>query len=162
MQEHGTRSAVAVRRRTGLVVAVAAAVVAVDQLTKTWAAHTLATRDIDLFWTLRLHLTRNRGAAFSVSFASGGLIAVLAIGVVVLLIALGRNLNTRTGVLSLGLVLGGAVGNLIDRAVRDADGFLGGAVIDFIDLQWWPIFNIADVAVSIGGILLVFTASKEA
>jgi signal peptidase II len=162
MQEHGTGSAVAARRRTGLVAAVAAAVVVVDQLSKTWAVHALVSKDIDLFWTLRLHLTRNRGAAFSFSFATGGIIAILAIAVVIVVIALGRSLDTRIGVLSLGLVLGGALGNLIDRAVRDADGFLGGAVVDFIDLQWWPIFNVADAAVVVGGVLLVFSASKNA
>jgi signal peptidase II len=144
-----------------LVAVVAAAVIAVDQLTKTWAVHTLATRDIDLVWTLRFHLARNRGAAFSLGFGSGGVVAILAIVVVIVLIAVGRSLGTRIGVLSLGLVLGGALGNLTDRLLRDGNGFLGGAVIDFIDLQWWPVFNVADMAVTIGGVLLVLTASKE-
>ncbi|MEY2434835.1 MAG: signal peptidase [Acidimicrobiaceae bacterium] len=139
----------------------AAVVVAIDQLTKAWAVHTLATRDIDLVWTLRLHLTRNRGAAFSLGFGSGGLIAILAIVVVFVLMALGRNLDSRIGVVSLGLVLGGALGNLADRAFRDGSGLLGGAVIDFIDLQWWPVFNVADIAVTIGGVLLVLSSSKE-
>lgn len=144
-----------------MVAAVAVAVIVIDQLTKTWAVHTLATRDIDLVWTLRLHLARNRGAAFSLAFGSGGVIAILAIAVVVVLIAIGRNLGTTIGVVSLGLVLGGALGNLVDRAFREGSGFLGGAVIDFIDLQWWPVFNVADMAVSIGGVLLVLTASKD-
>ena len=161
MQEHGVGPAIAARRRAGLVAVVAAAVIAIDQLTKTWAVHTLATRNIDLVWTLRLHLARNRGAAFSLAFGSGGVIAILAIVVVIVLIAVGRSLDTRIGVLSLGLVLGGAVGNLTDRLLRDGHGFLGGAVIDFIDLQWWPVFNVADMAVTIGGVLLVVTASKE-
>ncbi|MEY2421669.1 MAG: signal peptidase [Acidimicrobiaceae bacterium] len=161
MQEHGAGPAITARRRAGLVAAVAAVVIAIDQLTKTWAVHTLATRDIDLVWTLRLHLARNRDAAFSLGFGSGGLIAVLAIAVVVVLIVVGRSLSTRLGVLSLGLVLGGALGNLIDRAFRDGSGFLGGAVIDFIDLQWWPVFNVADMAVSVGGVLLIITSTKE-
>lgn len=144
-----------------MVAAVAAAVIAIDQLTKTWAVHVLATRDIDLFWTLRLQLARNRGAAFSLAFGSGGVIAILAIVVVIVLIAVGRSLDTRLGILSLGLVLGGALGNLTDRLLRDGSGFLGGAVIDFIDLQWWPIFNVADMAVSIGGVLLVLTTARE-
>jgi signal peptidase II len=161
LQEHGVGPAISPRRRAGLVAAVAAVVLAIDQLTKTWAAHTLADRDIDLVGSLRLHLARNRGAAFSLAFGTGGAIAILAIVVVIVLIAIGRSLDTRTGVLSLGLVLGGALGNLTDRAFREGSGFLGGAVIDFIDLQWWPIFNVADMAVSIGGVLLVLTASKE-
>ena len=121
----------------------------------------MATRDIDLVWTLRLHLARNRGAAFSLGFGSGGVIAILAIVVVIVFLVVGRSVNTKWGVLSLGLVLGGAVGNLVDRAVREGSGFLGGAVVDFIDPQWWPIFNVADMAVSIGGVLLVFVASAE-
>ena len=161
MQEHGTRPQVGVLgRRTGLVVALAAAVLAADHLTKAWAVRALTPDDIDLVWTLRLHLTRNRGAAFSFTFASGGVIAILAVVVVIVLIAMGRSLTTRLGILSLGLVLGGALGNLADRAFRDADGFLGGAVVDFVDFQWWPVFNVADAAVVIGGLLLVFTSSK--
>jgi signal peptidase II len=136
-------------------------VIAIDQLTKTWAAHTLADQDIDLVGSLRLHLAHNRGAAFSLAFGAGGAIAILAIAVVIVLVAIGRSLDTRIGILSLGLVLGGALGNLTDRAFREGSGFLGGAVIDFIDLQWWPIFNVADMAVSIGGVLLVLTATKE-
>jgi len=149
------------RRRTALVVVVAAAVITIDQLTKTWAVHTLATRDIDLFWTLRFHLARNRGPAFSLGFGSGGLIAILAIVIVIVFLVIGRSVDTKLGVLSLGLVLGGAIGNLADRAFRDGSGFLGGGVIDFIDPQWWPIFNVADMAVTIGGVLLVFTASSD-
>ena len=141
--------------------AVAAAVLAVDQLTKTWAVRVLDDGDIDLFWTVRLHLTRNRGAAFSLGLGSGGLIAILAIVVVIVLIALGRGIDSRIGAVSLGLVLGGALGNLTDRAFRDADGFLGGAVIDFIDFQWWPIFNVADMGVTIGGVLLVLVTARE-
>jgi signal peptidase II len=161
MQEHGVGPAITARRRAGLVAAVAAVVIAIDQLTKSWAVHTLATRDIDIVGSLRLHLARNRGAAFSLGFGTGGVVAVLAIVVVIVLIAVGRSLDTRVGVLSLGLVLGGALGNLADRAFREGSGFLGGAVIDFIDLQWWPVFNVADVAVTIGGVLLVLTATQE-
>ena len=161
VQEHGTGSSVTRRPRTALVVAVAAVVIAIDELTKTWAVHTLATRDLDVFWTLRFHLARNRGPAFSLGFGSGGAIALLAIGVVIAFLVLGRSVNTGLGVLSLGLVLGGALGYLADRAFRDVDGFLGGAVVDFIDLQWWPVFNVADMAVTIGGVLLVLSTSAE-
>ena len=161
MQEHGLGPALIARRRTALVVAVAAVVAVVDQLTKTWAVHTLATRDIDLVWTLRFHLARNRGPAFSLGFGSGGVIAVLAIAVVIVFLIVGRSVNTKSGVLSLGLVLGGAIGNLVDRVFREGSGFLGGAVVDFIDPQWWPIFNVADMAVTIGGVLLVLTFSAH-
>jgi len=161
LQEHGARTAVTAWRRASLVAALAAVLVVVDQLTKTWALRTLTTRDIDLFWTLRFHLARNNGAAFSVGLGSGGLIGLLAIGVVIVLVALGRNLDTRLGVVSLGLVLGGALGNLADRVFRSGSGFLGGRVVDFIDPQWWPIFNVADMAITIGGVLLVLSSYRE-
>ncbi|HEX7167995.1 MAG TPA: signal peptidase II, partial [Acidimicrobiales bacterium] len=57
----------------------------------------------------------------------------------------------------LGLVLGGAVGNLADRLFRDH----GGAVVDFVDLQWWPVFNVADIAISVGAVLLVVVGWRE-
>ena len=60
----------------------------------------------------------------------------------------------------LGMILGGAVGNLADRAARAGDGFLGGAVVDFIDLQWWPVFNAADSAIVVAGVILVLTAPR--
>lgn len=164
VQEHGSRASVtrlSRQRRTALVVAVAAIVITIDQLTKTWAVRTLATRDIDLFWTLRFHLASNRGPAFSLGFVSGGVIAILAIVIVIVFLVIGRSIDTRLGVLSLGLVLGGAIGNLVDRAFREGSGFLGGAVVDFIDPQWWPVFNVADMAITIGGVLLVFTASSD-
>jgi signal peptidase II len=144
-----------------LVIAVAALVVAADQLTKWWAVRTLDTGDIDLFWTLRLHLVRNTGAAFSLAGGRGGLVAILAIAVVIALIAFGRGIDTNLGAIALGLVLGGAAGNLIDRVFRDGTGFLGGAVIDFVDLQWWPVFNVADAAVSVGGLLIVFVVARS-
>jgi signal peptidase II len=58
-------------------------------------------------------------------------------------------------------VLGGAAGNLTDRAFREGDGVMGGAVVDFIDLQWYPVFNVADVAV-VGGALLLLLATALA
>jgi signal peptidase II len=155
--EPGTRT-----RLTGLVLAVAGAVIVVDQLTKWWATRTLADRDIDIVWTLRLRLIRNSGAAFSLAGGRGGLVGLLAIAVVIALIAFGRAIDTKVGAVALGLVLGGALGNLLDRLLREGSGFLGGGVIDFIDLQWWPVFNVADAAVSIGGILLVIVVSRTA
>ena len=66
--------------------------------------------------------------------------------------------NTRLPVaIALGLVLGGAFGNLADRLFREP-GLFRGAVVDFIDLRWWPVFNLADSAITCGCILLVLTA----
>jgi signal peptidase II len=58
-------------------------------------------------------------------------------------------------------VVGGAIGNLLDRVFREGGGLLGGAVVDFVDLQWWPVFNVADVAICVGAVLLSLTASRE-
>ncbi|MGE3835269.1 MAG: signal peptidase II, partial [Acidimicrobiia bacterium] len=55
-----------------------------------------------------------------------------------------------------------AVGNLLDRLLREGHGgLLGGAVVDFVDLQWWPVFNLADVAITFGAVLLALTAGRE-
>ena len=54
------------------------------------------------------------------------------------------------------MVFGGVLGNVTDRIFREGDGFLSGEVVDFIDLQWWPIFNFADVALVIGLPLLLY------
>ena len=140
---------------------VAAAVIVVDQLTKWWALETLDTRTIDLPWTLRLNLTLNRGAAFGLGSKYAPVIALAAVCVVVFVLGTTRGLDARWPRLGVGLVLGGALGNLADRLFREGSGFLGGAVVDFIDLQWWPVFNAADAAVCVGAVLLVLTAARE-
>ena len=118
---------------------------------------TLQTRTIDVVWTLRLDLARNTGAAFSRFVGQGPLIGLLAIGIVAVLLWQGRTVGSRTGAVALGLILGGALGNLADRAFRGG-GFMQGAVVDFIDLRWWPVFNVADSCVVIGAILLVIVS----
>ncbi len=149
--------ATAQRARWSLLLGTAAAVLAIDQLTKWWAVQTLDTRTIDIVWTLRLHLTINYGSAFSVAPGRGAVISVLALVVVAILLRSGRY-ATRPGMaVAIGLVSGGALGNLIDRAFRAGDGPLGGGVVDFIDLQWWPVFNIADTAIVVGALMLFGT-----
>ncbi|MBW3611492.1 MAG: signal peptidase II [Actinobacteria bacterium] len=150
-------------QRWVLVTVVAVAVLVVDQATKWWALGALGGqgRTIDLAWTLRLRLVFNRGAAFGLGSRFAPLIAVFAVVVVVALLHSVGTLHGRWARASLGLVLGGAVGNLVDRVLRDDGGFLGGEVVDFIDLQWWPVFNVADMAVSAGVVLLVLTAWRD-
>ncbi len=141
---------------------VAVTVVALDQVTKTWALRALeGGATIEAFWTLRLRLVFNRGTAFGFGSRFAPLIAVLAVVVVVVLLRSGSTLRGRWARASLGLVLGGAVGNLIDRVFRQGAGFLGGEVVDFIDLQWWPVFNVADMAVSTGVVVLILTAWRD-
>ncbi len=138
----------------------AAAVLAVDQGTKTWALRALQDAPHELFWTLRFNLTFNTGAAFSRFPGLGPYIGVLAAVVAVGLLWSGRTVPTRTGAVAVGLIFGGAVGNLVDRAFRAGDGFLGGGVVDFIDVQWYPIFNVADIGVVVGALLLLFATAR--
>lgn len=142
-----------------LLAVVALAVLAADQLSKWWAVERLTNDPIDLFWTLRLQVTTNTGAAFSLAGGGGPIIALLALGVVGFLLWQGRTITSRVGAVALGLILGGALGNLADRAFRGS-GFFDGGVIDFIDVQWWPVFNVADSCVVIGGILLVIVTLR--
>lgn len=149
------------RRNTGVRVPllIAATVVVLDQLTKHWALNALVDRDIHIVWTLQLNLAFNTGMAFSRGTGLGPVIGVIALVVVVaLLVRLGRE-GGRLSTIATGLVVGGAIGNICDRLFR-GDGWLRGAVVDFIDLQWFPIFNIADMAITIGGGLLILTALR--
>lgn len=137
--------------------AVAVGWLAVDQLTKWWAVSSLDDRTIDVVWTLRFQLAVNHGASFSLGTGMGAWIGLLALVVVGVLVWQGRSVRSRLGAIALGMIVGGALGNVVDRALRSGDGFLGGGVIDFIDLQWWPIFNVADIGVVVGAILLVLS-----
>ena len=140
---------------------IAAIAVVVDQLTKYWAVNSLADgRQIHVIWTLQLNLTYNSGMAFSKGSGLGPVIGVVAIIVVVaLVISLRRVTNTMT-LLAIGLIIGGAIGNIIDRLLR-GDAWLRGSVIDFIDFQWWPIFNVADMCVMIGAAMMLFGVSRS-
>jgi signal peptidase II len=144
-------------RRSALTIAlcVAALVVVIDQLTKTWAVNHLQDRNIHLFWTLQLNLTFNSGMAFGRGRGFGPVIAVVGICLVGVLVLGTSRAPTKLAAVAGGLVVGGAISNLLDRIFRDGSGFLGGSVVDFIDPQWYPVFNFADACVVIGGILLV-------
>ncbi len=140
---------------------IAVAVVVVDQATKTWALRALDDTTIDLVGSLRLRLVFNTGSAFSLGAGLGPVLAVLAVVVVAVLLRSSREVQGRAALGALGLVVGGAVGNLIDRALRAGDGFLGGAVVDFIDVQWWPVFNVADAAICVGALALALVIGRD-
>jgi signal peptidase II len=149
------------RRRRIVVSATAfAAILLLDQLTKRWALNALSDRNIELFWTLQLNLVFNEGVAFSLGDGGGfgPFLAVAAIGVLGTVAYMGSRLPGDVAAVSVGLVLGGALGNLSDRFFRADDGILSGKVIDFVDVQWWPVFNVADAAVIIGGVGLVWAS----
>jgi len=138
----------------------ALAIVVVDQLTKAWAVDALGDgRRIDLFWTLRFNLTYNTGMSFGAGQGWGPIIGVVAmIVVVVLLLSLQRGgAGGRATTLAVGAIVGGAVGNLIDRIFREPQ-WLRGGVVDFIDFQWFPIFNVADMGITVGGAVLLLVS----
>jgi signal peptidase II len=138
-----------------LTLVVAALVVVVDQLTKRWAVNSLAGQaPREVLWTLQWNLSYNTGMAFGQAQGLGPVIGAVAL-VVVLALALGvRRFESRVVRGAGGLIAGGAIGNIIDRLFRD-DGWFRGGVVDFIDFQWFPIFNVADIGVTIGGAIFV-------
>jgi signal peptidase II len=163
VQERGAVSPLALTgvraRRVLLMTAVAAAAVALDQFTKSLAVRELADGPVDLVWTLRLSLSFNHGAAFGMGRGSTPIVLALGVVMLVVLVGFGRHVVERSaGAVAMGLLLGGALGNIVDRLVRDN----GGAVIDFIDFQWWPIFNVADIAITCGAVLLVWATRERA
>jgi signal peptidase II len=126
--------------------AVAVAVVVADQLTKTWAVHRLAHGPIHVFWKLDLQLAYNSGISFSLFRGWAPVLGGIAVVVVVVLLAFVRRAQSNFLAASIGLIVGGALGNLADRIFRSHHG----AVVDFIAFHFWPTFNVADSAVVVG------------
>ena len=126
----------------------AVVIVVVDQLSKQWALFALSDGQHTalLGRALGLVLVRNPGAAFSFATGQTWIFALIASLVVVIIVRVSRNLASRSWAVALGLVLGGAVGNLIDRLLREP-GFLRGHVIDFIDYGGYFVGNVADIAI---------------
>ena len=137
-------------------IAIASGVVlCLDQITKAWALAALEDRIIDLVWTLRLRLVYNTGFAFSTGSGLGPVLALVALVIVGVLWSSRRRVQGIWGAMGLGGIIGGALGNLADRVFRGA-AWGRGAVVDFIDLQWWPVFNVADASITIGLVMVLF------
>lgn len=145
------------RRRDLIGIGIAALVVAIDQLTKSWALATFEFAPRQVFWTLQFVVAYNTGTAFSL-FSGKGVgpaIALLAVVVVVIVIRTLRFVTGWPAVIGSALVIGGAFGNLADRAFRaHGAGLFQGAVVDWIDFGWWPVFNVADMAITSGAVML--------
>jgi signal peptidase II len=137
--------------------AVVASVLALDQVTKSLAVAHLDDGPLHLFWTLDLQLAFNSGLAFSQGTGLTGLITVVGVLLVVALVWWSRGVTSPLLAVGLALLIGGACGNLTDRLVRGHEG----AVIDFIDFHWWPVFNVADMAVFFGAAILVLSSLRE-
>ena len=139
--------------------AAAGAVTVLDQLTKWWALDELAEdRVIELVWTLRLRLVFNTGAAFGRFESLGPILGVVTIVVVAAIMRSRHLARGRFASSAVGCVVGGALGNLADRLFRSDAGILGGAVVDFIDVQWWPVWNVADMGIVMGSGALMWCA----
>jgi signal peptidase II len=136
---------------------VAVAVVALDIASKQWAVSALADGPVRLGGGVRLALTHNKAGAFGLGGAFVPFLAVAALVLVVAMVTTGTATEHPLVALALGLVLGGAFGNVIDRVFR-APGFLRGAVVDFVDLGFWPVFNLADSAITCGCLLLLWAS----
>ncbi len=141
---------------------VAAVIVAADQLTKWWAAATLPGRPIVLIdGFLDLRYVTNSGMSFSMLQGAGSVVALLVIAVIVFIVMIAHRVESKGEAIALGLVLGGATGNLLDRIFR-GDGWFDGAVVDFVDFSFFPAFNVADSAITIGaGLVLLFAFFKR-
>jgi signal peptidase II len=146
------------RRSAILLYAVAAGALLLDQLSKAWIEHALAGEPAIrvIPGVLSLTYTTNSGGAFGFGESAPWLFAGATIVVSAVIVVVSMRPMRQAIAVSLGLILGGALGNLADR-VANGPGF-SGRVTDFIDLQVWPIFNLADTAIVVGALILAFAS----
>jgi signal peptidase II len=135
---------------------VALAVLAADIISKAIVVATLSDRPPVrlLGGLLTLRVDRNPGAAFSIGTSMTLVFSAIALGVIVFILRTSRRIRSLPWAITLGLLLGGATGNLTDRIFR-SPGVLRGYVVDWIQLPHWPVFNVADSAIVCGGVLAV-------
>lgn len=153
-------------RRIALLAVLATVIVIFDLITKIIAVALLTPYEPTpiLGGLVYFTLIRNPGAAFGMADSMTWLLSLIVIAVIIAIIRMAKRLRSTSWAISLGLILGGALGNLIDRIFR-SPGFLRGHVVDFVSLfeprgEHFAIFNVADSAITIGGILLVITALR--
>lgn len=139
--------------------AAAVVVIAIDQLTKELALSALADGPIDLVaGVVSLRLVYNSGGAFGIFQGVPGLFLVATVAISVLILVWARKVTGPRWGMPLGMVLGGGLGNVADRLIRETDS----RVVDFVDLHVWPVFNVADMAIVTGvGILLILSIRAE-
>jgi signal peptidase II len=167
MGENARMTADAPHSRVPLLIKVAAAIFLLDVGTKVLAVGLLAPgRPVSLVGhAVTCVLTRNPGAALSMAAGYTAALSLIVSAVAVAIVWIGRRLTSPWQALGLGLLLGGAAGNLVDRFFR-APGPLRGHVVDFLSVGWLPVFNLADAAV-LGGagcliVLALFATSRSA
>ena len=126
-------------------------VLIIDQLSKLWVVNNFIPGESRVVWNKILWLTyvQNQGAAFGILQGHSWLFFICAILVIVILVVINSKQHLpATMQVIFGLIMAGAIGNLLDRSRLNY-------VVDFFDLGWWPVFNVADMAIVCGGILLV-------
>ncbi|MFC5830821.1 signal peptidase II [Nonomuraea insulae] len=163
-------------RLFAVLVVLAAVIYAADLITKTVVLRTLEDQPplVVIPDVLQFRVIFNSGAAFSIGTGMTFVFTFIAAGVVVAIVRTARKLGSRAWALTLGLLLGGALGNLTDRLLRYPSGFgrssqLQGHVVDFIEvlpghfpiIDYFPVFNVADSAIVCGGILAVLLAWRN-
>jgi signal peptidase II len=138
--------------------AVAGVIWTLDRMSKLWVEHSLAGRPpiIVIPGVLDLRFTTNPGGAFSLGQRASWIFVGASILVAVAIVTTAFRHTNVTTAIALGLILGGALGNLTDRIVR-GPGF-SGHVVDFVDFHVWPVFNVADSAIVIGAVLLAVSS----
>ena len=141
--------------------ATAAVAYALDRMTKLWVEAALAGRaPIEIVpGVLSFNYTTNSGGAFGLGRSAPWVFAGATVLVSVVIVFVSFRLDRRPLALALGLILGGALGNLTDRILNGPG--LSGSVIDFIDLQVWPVFNLADASIVVGAILLAMSSARR-
>ncbi|MFB4274967.1 MULTISPECIES: signal peptidase II [unclassified Nonomuraea] len=164
------------RRLFAVLVVLAAVIYAADLVTKTVVLRTLEGEApmVVIPDVLQFRVIFNSGAAFSIGTGMTFVFTFIAAGVVVAIVRTARKLGSRSWAVALGLLLGGALGNLTDRLLRYPSGIgrssqLQGHVVDFIEvlpghfpvIDYFPVFNIADSAIVCGGILAVILAWRN-
>lgn len=147
-------------KRTVLLAAIAALVLVLDVLTKVWVVAELEGQRQLEYGQLILRVSRNPGAAFSFAEGATLLFTAVAVAVIVVIVKVSTRLRSVGWASSLGLLLGGASGNLVDRLFR-SPGVGRGAVVDFLDFQVWPSFNVADSGIVVGGLLAVLLSFRN-
>ncbi|MGH9297527.1 MAG: signal peptidase II [Acidimicrobiales bacterium] len=138
--------------RIALLVAVALCVIGLDRLTKWLAVRDLANHPVNLIGPVGFRLQYNSGIAFSIGSGLTLPIVLVAVVLVVAVAWFGRRVPTPSAAVAVGLVLGGAVGNLLDRVF----GGHHGSVVDFVYTRYWPTFNVADASIVCGAALLAW------
>ena len=136
-------------------------VVLLDQVTKSWAVSALTNgRVIHIIGSLQFSLGFNSGFAFSQGQGLGPVVGIFAIVAVLFLVRAVRKATSQLSAFGLCAIVAGALGNIADRIFRE-DGLLHGRVVDFIDVQWWPVFNVADSSITVGACVLIAAMLME-